>query len=93
MAEEKKTPERFKVPSSLSDKIVHAMDHIQAFEYHGRKVVLREQTEAQLLKMAKSKDCAVLQMKEKSSAKSSSSSSSSSSSGSDSKKAETSAKK
>jgi hypothetical protein len=70
MAEEKTEKKLFELPSGLKDKIEYAMPHIQAFHFHGRKVVLAEQNEAQLLKLAQSKDCAVLQLKDKGSAKS-----------------------
>lgn len=97
MPEEKKTPERFKIPDSLKDKIVHSMDHIQAFDYHGRRIVLRKQNERQLLKLATAKDCAVLQLKDKAAPKSApapaASSSTKETESKDSKKAETSAKK
>jgi hypothetical protein len=70
MAEEKVEKKLFELPSGLKDKIEYSMPHIQAFHYHGRKVVLAEQNEAQLLKLAKAHDCAVLQLKEKGAAKS-----------------------
>jgi hypothetical protein len=96
MAEEKEVKKPFELPSGLQDKVVHSMPHIQAFHYHGRKVVLSKQTNAQLLKLAQAKDCAVLKLKEGSVAKSAGSApkaATKESESKDSKKPETSGKK